>query len=450
MNNTAKQAKRRSRKQIERQQQNQHDLRERQILRKLLEELRIADLEKELKLVDQLMERRQPAPRVRAAADGRQTSVTEAILKKLRNFLTQERWQPPGMSKNYTTAEFFSLVVPTVQALTELKPNRRDFVGTRIAGKLSKHATELIRGNTLSDFEAWMSFKIRKILISFGRMDRHLYFLQQAANLQGDLKDGLVMELHEIRPERKQFWLNGEPRWALRCGQPCHGPGIEWATWDLDLLGLPGSVRQLPVYVQPHVFGRLYGIDGRLQSLSDQEALLHDLVYKSLQDPKMHPIIGQPGHYLVEYACGDCKLGYLVCEILPEAVIARTFLFLTMDGTPEGDALYRRLKVNRHDKSFLGLDSLGDMIASDLQTDPIIRRILQECQVGHLFDHLQYHGSRKIGAAAECRRYLKLRSPDNNLLSNGHHRSTPAQNLTPATFLSIPAAVGDMVKRNPK
>ena len=43
---------------------------------------------------------------------------------------------------------------------------------------------------------------------------------------------------------------------------------------------------------------------------------------------------------------------------MEDSVLIHTFLFLTMDGTPEGTELWRQLRLSRGDKAYLGLDDI--------------------------------------------------------------------------------------------
>jgi hypothetical protein len=44
------------------------------------------------------------------------------------------------------------------------------------------------------------------------------------------------------------------------------------------------------------------------------------------------------------------KLGYFVFKALDDMYVAITFLFLTMDGTPEGQKLWEKLRLTKKNK----------------------------------------------------------------------------------------------------
>lgn len=118
----------------------------------------------------------------------------------------------------------------------------------------------------------------------------------------------------------------------------------------------------------------------------------------------------QPGKFLVEYRLLQWLIGYLVVEIVDDAVLVETFLFLTMDGTPQGDALRHKLHLRRPDKQFLALDRLETFLSTDLRYDRELVELLDECGCGHLFEigggfPLQ---RRVTGHAEAIRRHLGL------------------------------------------
>ena len=76
------------------------------------------------------------------------------------------------------------------------------------------------------------------------------------------------------------------------------------------------------------------------------------------------------------------RIGYLIADVLEDKVLVRTFVFLTMHGTPESEKLYRRLGARRIDIDRLHLDHLDTFLASDLKTDPQLKALLEECDCG--------------------------------------------------------------------
>ena len=109
---------------------------------------------------------------------------------------------------------------------------------------------------------------------------------------------------------------------------------------------------------------------------------MHDAMWQSLDSPKVTQ--NHKGEYLIEYWFFDYKLGYFVAEVVEQSILVTTFLFLTMQGTPEASALYERLRLRRPDIEQLGLDSLGNYLSTDLKKDSELVRIFETCGCGHL------------------------------------------------------------------
>lgn len=75
--------------------------------------------------------------------------------------------------------------------------------------------------------------------------------------------------------------------------------------------------------------------------------------------------------------------------ILPDLVLIRTFLFLTMQGTPEADRLREKLGLSRNDVERYKLDHFWTLTATNIADDPLLARLLAECGCSHLLSFLQ-------------------------------------------------------------
>ena len=98
-------------------------------------------------------------------------------------------------------------------------------------------------------------------------------------------------------------------------------------------------------------------------------------------------------------------------SVIDDKVLIRTFLFLTMQGTPESRLLHDRLGARRHEIERLRLDELATFLDTDLADDPELTRIFTDCGCGHLF-HLRKIWRRdaykKWQHAQRIREYLHL------------------------------------------
>ncbi len=203
--------------------------------------------------------------------------------------------------------------------------------------------------------------------------------------------------LHTARPEQTKIVIDGASRPAFRCcliDIPC---GLKPLSFSSKQLGLEGDERQYPVYVQSHVLEQL---TRRLPNPSNMSLMM------SLQQPKF---TRRPDScFLVEYRHGLHKLGYFVGVLLGDRVLLKTFLFLTMQGTPESDLLYHQLRLTRRDIEYMSLDNLSAFTDTDLRDDPALVKLFKECGCGHLLTaDLLDPGADHFGGFAEgLRKYL--------------------------------------------
>ncbi len=174
--------------------------------------------------------------------------------------------------------------------------------------------------------------------------------------------------LHTERPEQKKVKINDIVRTVYRVGTayPSHGP--MWLDIDKSLFEskLPKGKKMLPVYVQSHA---LHRIEERLDALG--KGLGQTYLYYSLEKPVI--VKNCEGRKLIEYRYNGFKLGYLVADIIGEILVIRTFLFVTMDSTPEGKILQEALGLEAVDKQYLAIDRLSTFLNSDIADHPDVK-----------------------------------------------------------------------------
>jgi hypothetical protein len=152
-------------------------------------------------------------------------------------------------------------------------------------------------------------------------------------------------------------------------------------TWNAARLGIGETDRELPVYISQHAISRLH----ERVPIAPLFFVLHRMMYGALAVPRLRPAEGRPG-FLVEAGAWGRKVGYFLVELYPDFVFVRTFLFLTMQGTPEAKCLRQRLGLSRSDIEYYKLDHFFTLSQSDIGDDPGLRRALAECGCDHLLD----------------------------------------------------------------
>ncbi len=149
--------------------------------------------------------------------------------------------------------------------------------------------------------------------------------------------------------------------------------------WNPTVIGIGDNDRDLPVYVSEHAIRRLHE---RVPIVLDR-SVLHRSMVEALARPVLHRAEGVDA-FLVEVGEPDRKVGYFVVELYADFVFVKTFLFLTMQGTPEAKCLRKKLGLSRRDIEYFKLDNFFTLACSDLGDDPELRRALAECGCDYL------------------------------------------------------------------
>ncbi len=138
----------------------------------------------------------------------------------------------------------------------------------------------------------------------------------------------------------------------------------------------PEDGMKFSLFFQAHALRRL---EERLDTLP-KRGLPNRIILIS-EDPRL---ILYKGTYLLRYNIYNTALGYFICEFIDDIVVAKTFLFISQDGTPEGDALSKKLSIERGGKQHLNLTKLSHFSCSDIREDATMLSILKECKLDHL------------------------------------------------------------------
>jgi hypothetical protein len=240
-------------------------------------------------------------------------------------------------------------------------------------------------------------------LAKFTRIDTAIYWYEPKYERIGPGKGLFRITLHKSPSERIDILHNGTRRRAFRCGASFGPLGVKWVNVPASLFGINES-GNYPLYVQSHAIRNLH----ERVPIGDG-GLVHDAMWQSLYSPKVAQ--NHKGEYLIEYRCFDYKLGYFVAEVVEQSILVTTFLFLTMQGTPEAISLFDRLQLKRPDIEQLGLDSLGNYLFTDLQKDSELVSIFDTCGCGHLLKMARPETQHdwESGYARDVRKYLGMK-----------------------------------------
>lgn len=328
----------------------------------------------------------------------------EHVLAELQGVLQSAVWTVPGLDWEVNAQEFIRLILPALFRIQSAVGEDRK--GRAFQRKVRASTQAIPAGFVTEQILKRLLWELRKVLIKHGRINTALYYLDLLCNRDARRRLHIVLILHKEKVRTARHIVDGNVRTAFQCGQPYLPGGIDWVYWPPEVVDRPAGSDHIPVFIQRHTFDRLYGPKGRLSVLVRDEDMLHDAIWSSLRDPVVRTDPLRPDVYLIDYVVGDYRLGYLVARLLPDAVVVQSFLFLTMDGTPEGNALRERLRLLRSDKSYLRLDELETFVTTDLGVDPHMVSLFTKCGCGELFEAFECIGPRVNGVADQVRRYI--------------------------------------------
>jgi hypothetical protein len=249
---------------------------------------------------------------------------------------------------------------------------------------------------------AWIR-TITSPLIHNSRLDTRLLSAVVDWKNSQDSKPTIRVTITSSPPQTVRAVLDGQPRLAYRAAANWSDVGLQWISWTAAHMGRAAQDEEYPVYVQGHALRQLH----RRLNFPSLLPVIESWLAESLRDPRI--VDRQGADLLVEYRVAERRLGYLICTPCDGMIIARTFKFLTMEGTPEARKLRARLGLGRRDIDWLRLDELTAFTGSDLGWDDELRELFTECDCGHLFelDEMDFLSTPR-SYATDVRRYLRL------------------------------------------
>ncbi len=211
-------------------------------------------------------------------------------------------------------------------------------------------------------------------------------------------------KIKAYKPEIKYFKINGNKRHAYRIGFTNNQNEIEWMKLKYsDFKNTESNLDfELDVYIQSHAISR---IEERLDYIFSVElncSLFHSLIVAN-------KIIFK-GKTLIEVNFINEKAGYLVADIVENTVLIKTFLFLTNDGTPEGEKLRELAGFNCIDKKYFEIDKLSTFMHSNIGKNEKLKNIFIDAGCEGLFNITSVNNDeyKKGAKAGSLLKYLSL------------------------------------------
>lgn len=210
-------------------------------------------------------------------------------------------------------------------------------------------------------------------------ISENLYTVKYETSLvTGDI--GYIAEIHCFQNTKTQISIDGAVRPAYLMGY-----AIAYPEPKLDIISIPSEEVflqkgfMLDVYIQQHALDRL---DERLDGADVGSS--HYGIYESLK--KFKVCKNKRGNLLFEYRYFGHKVGYFKGDISAGRIILRTFLFLTNNGTPEGEKLHANTGLLKEDKIYLVIDKLSTFVNSDIASHPRIKQLFLDAGCESLFN----------------------------------------------------------------
>lgn len=178
----------------------------------------------------------------------------------------------------------------------------------------------------------------------------------------------------------RKFIINGENHLACQFGGIIPIKGFCWFTITLDKFKHNATLGELPieVYIQKHAIQRY---KERIDCIPEDMKILN--TFDSFEKPK----ITQLGNkYFFEYRAYGAKAGYFIGQLIDGAFVIQTFLFLTNNGTPEGEKLNKTFGIEIDDKKYLAIDKLSTFINLSNEEAEELQNLFSECGINHLFE----------------------------------------------------------------
>jgi hypothetical protein len=360
-------------------------------LSRLLNAMGLTHVFAELPLLvrDMFLEHYLPGAEVIAAEDSRDAPEIQAAVRDIKRVIKRP-WPLPSHGIHIALA-FDDVFRGYQSTIYGIKYFRRRLQGTTAPRalrvlELLDEALQIIddpEENWVRELNGELMDMIFQIRDRTFRVDGRMVSLRfiPARKPEGRSCDRFVLRLQQAQP--RVIPVDGQTRKAYPCCQPWAWEGIKTITWNCAELGIASSKAELPVFIEKHAIARL---EERIP-LFGRKSLLHSLMVGSLHFPVLTP--RGPDKYLVEICLSEHKVGYLVAQVLPDLVLVRTFLFLTMQGTPEADRLREKLGLSRNDVERYKLDHFWTLTATNIADDPLLSRLLAECGCSHLLSFLQ-------------------------------------------------------------
>ena len=339
-----------------------------------------------------VVDRMQPGTEIVVAEDSREDPEIKETAREIRELIKKPtRVIVKGRDVELALDDFYRAyyrvtgLIASYLKWSRLNP-RSEAQNNWVVFEEAQDILDAIDENWVSELLGLLMVRIADLVDRNFRVDGRMIDMQTsyARKPEGGEYQRMELKLHTAAPHVASF--RGLQWKTFRC-LCSHAPyGLLPVAWDCQQLGICGPSGRLPVYITEHAVNRLHE---RLP-MKGYESWLHQFMVSALEEPVITPQDDEK--CLVELRMGSHRVGYFVAHVLPHLVLVKTFLFLTMHGTPESALLREKLGLCRADIEKYYLDDFFTLAASDVARDPLLVRVLSECGCGHLISMIDNSG----------------------------------------------------------
>jgi hypothetical protein len=353
------------------------------------------------KIQDMLLSGRNPSLELVIAKDSVEGLELDSLRADLEGLLREMTVQPPNWSFELSLYDYYRHAIPLTLFYMMVKKIYCEKGDQHVFVDAAKHLLDDFEGIFGEGLPA-IDEACRILCCVSMRFDRRIITWDLHETYAQPPKCTWAVSFRSTKPRVKYVKVDGQRRKACQTCLPLGGHEIFWHEWEESVLDLSSGGR-LPVYVQSHAVDRLCS---RLETNSEIDYALLVLL-NSVGSPKV--VKRESGVTWLEARTSfERRIGYFLVVPAEGVALVKTFLFLTMEGTPESELLYKENRLQRQDIEHLGLDKLATFMRPDMVKDENIAEMFKRCGCGQL---LEVHSERPPceldqGNAKEIKAYL--------------------------------------------
>ncbi|MCZ4694529.1 hypothetical protein DWB61_05695 [Ancylomarina euxinus] len=200
---------------------------------------------------------------------------------------------------------------------------------------------------------------------------------------QGNLSMTLTPVLSIYWARQESMMIHRAFRSVYKVPNPQISTNINWLKVPREKLEshYSGNTNEFNLYIQTHALNQIQ----ECLDIFDQQAL-NDIVSFNLRHIKAFEIY--KGNLLLPILVCHIKVGYLVCDIIDDRLVARTFRFILHNNTPVGDSLLENHINSSFSITSCHIDKLSLLFKVE---DEVILNLYQDAGLEDLFRLKNYN-----------------------------------------------------------